>query len=368
MRVSAIRRVLIALLLTAGPVAAGTTPVRPPLPQHLRALDRMMQSLSHESARGALAIKESYDDHLELLYLEEYEAMEGALATGGLVPLPLDARYNLMPRLEGPHPIGEKDLDNQDSYVAARPFTVGCLLEIASRVKSGPIEITSLVRHGEYQDALLRTNSNARTDVPTHTMGLAFDIALINSPMKTVLEIRDVLREMRDAGDLLFIGERRQLVFHVVPHPSRLGHFMDVYTKAIGAPSAVQAAQVVAPAPLTAKEIVVTPVEAPRVTTEVVSVLPADAAHDRAWREATAALAPRPSPAPAPAAPVRHVPPVHLILGLVLMSAAAPAGLIALWKALCSTRAHENGAHATHPGGGGRAGDPGSSHTDPDRR
>ena len=35
--------------------------------------------------------------------------------------------------------------------------------EIASRVTSGPLEITSLVRHGEYQDSLRSTNANANT-------------------------------------------------------------------------------------------------------------------------------------------------------------------------------------------------------------
>src|SRR5687767_15690465 len=36
-------------------------------------------------------------------------------------------RFNLAPRLEGAHPIGEKDLDNQHSYLAARPATIGAL-------------------------------------------------------------------------------------------------------------------------------------------------------------------------------------------------------------------------------------------------
>ena len=66
--------------------------------------------------------------------------------------------------------------------------------------------------------------------------GLAVDIGLVNTPLETIYEIRDVLRRMQDSGDILFIGERKQLVFHVVPHPSRLGHFNDVYAKAIGEP------------------------------------------------------------------------------------------------------------------------------------
>lgn len=239
----AVRAALI-VLLTAAAASAGTNLVAPPEPRRLDAIYRMMQSLAYDSARVAIAIRDSYDDHLELLYLREYEALTGALATGGLVPLPVGPRFNVRPRLDGPHPIGEKDLTNQASYLAARPFTMGCLLAIASRVKSGPIEITSLVRHGEYQDALLRTNGNARTVVPTHTMGLAFDIALINSSIETVTEIRDVLLDMRDDGDLLFIGERNQLVFHVVPHPARLGHFMDLYNDTLTA-AALDAAQMV---------------------------------------------------------------------------------------------------------------------------
>ena len=124
-------------------------------------------------------------------------------------------------------------IDLATYYIAARPETIGALLEVASRVRSGPLEITSLVRHSEYQEALKTTNGNANTSVPMHTMGLAFDIALVNTPLKTVYEIRDVLRRMQAAGDILVIGERQQLVFHVVPHPSRLGHFMDVYAKAV---------------------------------------------------------------------------------------------------------------------------------------
>lgn len=277
---------VVVAVLSAGPAAAASARNAQ---RHIQALDRIMLALAPESARGAAAIRTAYEDYVELLFLDEYSALEGSLATGGLVTLPDDPlRFNLIPRLEGPHPIGEKDLDNQDTYIAARPFTIGCLLEIASRVRSGPLEITSLVRHGEYQDALRRTNANASTSVPTHTMGLAFDIALLNTPLATVREIRDVLRQMRADGDLLFIGERQQLVFHVVPHPSRLGHFMDVYTAALGAPPAVQAAEVFADAPFAVSTS--PPQLAPRVTAEVVAVVPADAALNDEWWGRTATL------------------------------------------------------------------------------
>src|SRR5207245_2076080 len=101
------------------------------------------------------------------------------------------------------------------------------------RVQSGPIEVTSLVRHLEYQQQLLLTNANAATAVPTHAPGLAFDIAMVNTPLDTVLEIRDVLQKMSDAGDILVIVERQQLVFHVVPQLSRLGWYSEVYADAI---------------------------------------------------------------------------------------------------------------------------------------
>jgi hypothetical protein len=203
----------------------------------VQALDRMMVTLAFESARDARTIKDAYRAHLDLLVLERYDAIEAALYNGGLARLPEDPlRYNIVPRVEGPSPIGEKDMENQSSYIAARPATIGALLTVAARVESGPIEITSLVRHSEYQETLRLSNGNANTEVPVHTMGLAFDIALVNTPLSRVYEIRDVLEQMREAGDILFIGERQQLVFHVVPHPSRLGHFTNVYWSAMGAP------------------------------------------------------------------------------------------------------------------------------------
>jgi hypothetical protein len=257
----------VAALVLLGALPAAAAPSR-----FVHALDAMMVSLGAESARSGAQIRRAYQEHLDFLMLAGYVDMEGALDNGGLVPLPADARrFNLMPRLEGAHPIGEKDLQNQSSYIAARPATMGMLLEIASQVKSGPIEITSLVRHGEYQDSLRSTNANATTSVPMHTMGLAVDIALVNTPLKTAYEVRDVLRRMQRKGDILFIGERRQLVFHVVPHPSRLGYFTDVYIRKVGLPPTSRSAHVVATATVPA---VRRTGGSPHVTSEVLSVLP----------------------------------------------------------------------------------------------
>jgi hypothetical protein len=255
-----------AVLVTAAAPPASADSLTPP-----QKLDKMMVAMAAQSARDAAAIKRLYRPHLELLLLNAYSDLEGALATGGLAPLPAHPeRFNLAPRLDGPHPIGEKDLGNQVNYLAARPATIGALIVVASRVRSGPVEVTSLVRHAEYQSVLKGTNSNATTSVPMHTMGLAFDIALVNTPTSRVQEIRRVLQEMRAAGDILFIGERQQLVFHVVPQPSRLGYFTGVYHQAVGAVSGSQVVEVVAPGPLR-----VAPARlAPRVITEVVAVSP----------------------------------------------------------------------------------------------
>lgn len=265
--------------LTPRPAAAGDA-----TDAWLRSVDQMMAGLAPQSARDAAAIRELYAPHLKLLLLNKYTDIETALATGGLVPLPSNLEsFNMAPRLAGLHPIGEKDLDNQGTYIAARPATMGALIVVASRVKSGAIEITSLVRHSAYQEDLRATNANAITSVPMHTMGLAFDIALVNTPLARVREIRNVLVAMRAAGDILFIGERQQLVFHVVPHPSRLGHFNDVYARAVGSFSGGQAVEVIALGPPRAPLERVTP----RVVTDVVAVRPS-ADHSVEWDAALA--------------------------------------------------------------------------------
>jgi uncharacterized protein DUF5715 len=198
------------------------------------AVDNMVVEQAPRSALASAQIRDVYQPYVNWLVLEDFDRIEQGLATGGLVPLPRDPqRFNLRVRLEGTNPIGEKDLIHQTSYVAARAATIGCLLDVASRVKSGPLEVTSLVRHLEYQHQLRMTNPNAATDIPMHALGLAFDIAMVNTPLPTVLEIRDVLQKMSDAGDVLVIVERQQLVFHVVPQPSRLGWYSGVYAHAI---------------------------------------------------------------------------------------------------------------------------------------
>ena len=215
--------------------------------EYVAAVEEMLAELAPDSARAAAAIRDAYRPYVDLIALDSFEDLQAGLANGGLVPLPSAERFNVRPRLEGTSAIGEKDLEHQASYLSERAAAIGCLLDIASRVTSGPIEVTSLVRHLQYQDQLRMTNANATTDVPTHALGLAFDIAIVNTPLETVLEIRDVLRQMSEAGDILVIAERQQRVFHVVPQPSRLGWYTEVYARALAGQPWARAADASAP-------------------------------------------------------------------------------------------------------------------------
>ena len=265
------------LILVSQSALAGTTISKQA--QILKALDAMMIELGPQTAKASATVRKEYTAYLDLLVLDEYESLETALYAGGLVPFPGHPDdFNVRVRTEGPAPIAEKDLENQARYISARPATIGALLEIASRVTSGPLEITSLVRHSEYQDTLRASNHNAYTSVPMHTMGLAFDIALVNTPLQRVYEIRDVLSQMQADGDLLVIGERKQLVFHVVPHPSRLGYFTDVYARAAAA--ALTGSTVIASEPLRTE---LTPYPQPLVSTEIVGFRPTDEIADAWW-------------------------------------------------------------------------------------
>ncbi len=202
--------------------------------EYLSIVDNLLSDMGPRSMHAAIDIRETYRPYVDLLALKDFDQIESGLANGGLVPLPVDtSRFNVRVRLDGTSPIAEKDLEHQVSYVSARAATIGCLLDVASQVKSGPVEVTSLVRHLDYQNELRSTNFNAITEVPTHALGLAFDIAVVNTPIDTVREIAKVLRDMSEAGDIMVIAERQQLVFHVVPQPSRLGWYEDVYSRAI---------------------------------------------------------------------------------------------------------------------------------------
>jgi hypothetical protein len=195
----------------------------------LSAIVRMLEEMAPESRRASARIRSAYRRELRSA-ISDRDALIASLESGELARLPAEAvRFNLDLRLAGDHPIAERDLVYQPLYVAARPAALGALAAVSTRVRSGRVEVTSLVRHYDYQRALSRTNPNAATTVPTHTMGLAFDISLLNTPLDTAFEIRDVLRAMSESGELFVIAETHQLVFHVVPAPEYLGYFEALY-------------------------------------------------------------------------------------------------------------------------------------------
>ena len=94
-------------------------------------LVQIMNDLKEQNLEASLQIRALYTDFLNLLVIDGYSDLEAALGNGGVVPLPSDpARYNITLRTAGDHPIAEKDLVNQGSYLTARTATIGCLLEI----------------------------------------------------------------------------------------------------------------------------------------------------------------------------------------------------------------------------------------------
>jgi hypothetical protein len=205
----------------------------------LRDLNELMLALRPESLQGAQRIQAAYGETLESGVLADRTALALALSTGTIRRLPAGAnRLNVRTRLSGPHPIGEKDLAYQSLYVAGHPAALGCLLHVAAVARAGPLEVTSLVRHLEYQQALQLTNANARVGAPMHATGLAFDISVLNVSASAAADIRDALRQLRDAGYLFFIAETRQFVFHVVPAPEHLGLYAELFDALMSLPHA----------------------------------------------------------------------------------------------------------------------------------
>jgi hypothetical protein len=213
-------------VISAGAVSAGG---REAGGERLKGIYAMLLDLRAESRIDAARIRAAYAEHAARAWRSRDDLLE-ALAQGELRFLPHRLElFNVAPRLSGRWPIGERDLQHQHLYLAARPAALGCLAHIAARVSGGPIEVTSLVRHRDYQSALQRTNVNAKTDLPMHTLGLAFDISVVNATLETARELRDVLRRMRQDGDLFFIAETRQFVLHVVPTPERATFYSDLF-------------------------------------------------------------------------------------------------------------------------------------------
>ena len=222
-------------LILAAPAGADARRVPAGHQAFLTNLRALMASMQEESRADAERIERAYRSTVWLL--PDRAALFTAREQRTIVPVPLNpSAFNLAPRLRGPHPIGEKDLENQWLYVAGHPGALGLLAHVALRMGEVPLDVTSLVRHLEYQQRLVRTNPNARTSLPMHASGLAFDVSVLNIPLSATRRLASVLRQMRDAGDLYFIAERQQLVFHVVPAPERLEFYAHVFRGLASAP------------------------------------------------------------------------------------------------------------------------------------
>lgn len=217
---------------------ACTAPARAePGSTHLDRVRALMATLRAESVAHAESIADAYDDAPELAFADR-DALREALAQETLMPVPAGAEaMNLALRISGAHQIGALDPAHQALYRAARPEVVGMLLDIASRVRSGPLDVTSLVRHRAYQWRLSRTNPNARTGVPTHVLGLAADISVLHRPLAHARELRDVLRQMAEAGQIHVVAEQRHVVFHVVPAADRREYFAEFARALAAAPA-----------------------------------------------------------------------------------------------------------------------------------
>lgn len=180
-------------------------------------------------------------ERVEQLQFADLVALQNATDIGRLVKLPEPwADYGYQPRLHGTSPIAEKDPLNRGAYIQAEAGTVGCLIYIMNELKllqGGkfiPYEVNSLVRTASYQDALRVTNGNARTLLPTHTMGKAFDLPLRGMSFARKRDLLFILADMDSHGMISYIPEGSQETIHVVPHPVFETFFERVHRQAIG--------------------------------------------------------------------------------------------------------------------------------------
>ena len=180
------------------------------------------------------------------LEFQDLLSVQKAREVGRLVPLPEPwESFGFRPRLHGESPIAEKDPQHRDVYIQAEPATVGCLLYIMNELRLlqgkrfAPYEVNSLVRTQAYQEALKSSNSNAKTDLPTHTMGKAFDLPMKGISKQRRSDLMFILADMDSEGMLSYIPEGKQDTIHVVFHPLWETFFARVYRQNVNTRAAV---------------------------------------------------------------------------------------------------------------------------------
>jgi hypothetical protein len=138
---------VLAAALTTAPVRANEHDLRHD--RFVREARAMMAEPRAESRRDTERIAAAYGEGAAAFVFSDLAELTASARDGVIRTLPIDEhRFNVRPRLSGAYPIGEKDLVRQAAYVAARPATLGVLLQVASRVRSTRLEVTSLGNAG----------------------------------------------------------------------------------------------------------------------------------------------------------------------------------------------------------------------------
>jgi hypothetical protein len=180
-------------------------------------------------------------EQFQRLQFQNLTAIVQANLNGRLVSLPQPwSSFGIMPRISGKSPIAEKDPENRMMYISAEPSVIGALLYAIDEVKRlqgakfQPYEVNSMVRSIEYQERLKKTNGNAKTDLPIHTIGKAVDVPLKNVSKDMRRDLLFIFWEMDSVGLISYIDEDQQDTIHVVPHPDYEEFFNQVYMKSVG--------------------------------------------------------------------------------------------------------------------------------------
>lgn len=179
-------------------------------------------------------------DDVARLGIADLPALQAAWKNGRIKTLPnASAKLGVNIRTTSKSPIAERDLKNRQWYMGSEPATLGCLLYIAYELRQlqgnafVPLETNSLVRHLKYQDALGGRNTNARTQLPTHALGKAFDLPRTNLNRQQERDLTFILEDLESLGLLGWILEGAQRTIHVVPNPEYQGFFAGVYYDAV---------------------------------------------------------------------------------------------------------------------------------------
>jgi hypothetical protein len=184
-------------------------------------------------------------DDVRKLALPDFQALDKAWKSGRVVPMPDDpGLFGVTIRRTGDSPIAQYDRTRQDKYIGAEKATLGCLLYVAYVLRRFegadflPVETNSLVRHLKGQGAIGKGNANALTELPTHTMGKAFDLPRKNLTPMQIRDLEFLLGDFDSLGLISFVHEGSeksggQLVNHVVPDPEFKAFFEGVYDDAV---------------------------------------------------------------------------------------------------------------------------------------